>query len=302
MSEAGAEVRGKQLLATPLAPYTWFRVGGAADLLFLPADADDLAGFLARLPETTPVMALGVGSNIIIRDGGIDGVVVRLAGPAFSFVEVLPGDRVRVGAGALDAMVAKKAAEAGIAGLEFFRGVPGTIGGALRMNAGCYGGETKDVLVEAIALDRHGKRVVLSNADFGFSYRHSEVPDDLIFLEATFQGTPDAPEAILARMDAITASREASQPIREKTGGSTFANPDPEISGGRKSWQLIDAVGMRGASVNDAAMSEKHANFMINKGTATAADLEALGDSVIAKVEAETGVRLRWEIKRVGRR
>lgn len=293
-------VRGKLIPGQPLAPLTWFRVGGPADVLFQPADEADLSAFLAALPDDIPVTAIGVGSNLIVRDGGVAGVVIRLGGKAFSFVET-DGLRVRAGAAALDAAVARRAAEAGIAGLEFYRGVPGTIGGALRMNAGCYGSETKDVLVEAVALDRKGRRVVLSNADMGFTYRHTEAPDDLIFIEATFEGATDYPAAILARMEEITAKREASQPIREKTGGSTFANPDPETSGGRKSWQLVDAVGGRGLQIGGARMSDLHCNFMLNTGDATAADLEALGEEIRARVKAQAGVDLRWEIKRIGR-
>lgn len=292
-------VRGKLIPAQPLAPLTWFRVGGPADVLFQPADEADLAAFLAALPDDVPVTAIGVGSNLIVRDGGVAGVVVRLGGKAFSFVET-DGLRVRAGAAALDAAAAKRAAEAGIAGLEFYRGVPGTIGGALRMNAGCYGAETKDVLVEAVALDRQGRRIVLSNVDMGFTYRHTQAPEDLIFLEATFMGAADAPAAILARMEEITAKREASQPIREKTGGSTFANPDPEQSGGRKSWQLVDAVGGRGLQIGGARMSDLHCNFMLNTGDATAADLEALGEEVRARVLAHSGVALEWEIRRIG--
>lgn len=293
-------VRGKLIPAQPLAPLTWFRVGGPADVLFQPADEADLAAFLATLPADVPVTAIGVGSNLIVRDGGVAGVVVRLGGKAFSFVET-DGVRVRAGAAALDSAVARRAADAGIAGLEFYRGVPGTIGGALRMNAGCYGAETKDVLIKAVALDRQGRRVVLSNADMGFTYRHTEAPEDLIFIEATFEGAPDDPAAILARMDEITARREASQPIREKTGGSTFANPDPAQSGGLKSWQLVDAVRGRGLQIGGARMSDLHCNFMLNTGDATAADLEALGEEIRARVNAAHGVSLRWEIKRIGR-
>lgn len=293
-------VRGTLIPGQPLAPLTWFRVGGPADVLFQPVDEADLADFLAALPDDIPVTAIGVGSNLIVRDGGVAGVVVRLGGKAFSFVET-DGVQVRAGAAALDAAVARRAAEAGIAGLEFYRGVPGAIGGALRMNAGCYGAETKDVLVEAVALDRKGRRVVLSNADMGFSYRHAEAPEDLIFTQATFAGTADDPAAIRARMEEITAKREASQPIREKTGGSTFANPDPAQSGGLKSWQLVDAVGGRGLQIGGARMSDLHCNFMLNTGDATAADLEALGEEVRARVAAAHGVTLRWEIRRIGR-
>jgi UDP-N-acetylmuramate dehydrogenase len=210
------------------------------------------------------------------------------------------GMRVTAGAGCIDAQVAKAAAKAGVAGLEFFRGVPGTIGGAIRMNAGAYGGEVKDVLVEAIAYDRQGARHVLTNAGLGFSYRHCSAPEDFIFTSATFEGRPDDPAAIAARMEEISEKREATQPIRERTGGSTFANPDPEISGGRKSWQLIDEIGGRGRVVGDAQVSTHHCNFMINRGKATAADLEALIESLRKDVLTKTGVELHWEIKRIG--
>ncbi len=294
-------IRGKVEYGAPLAPYTWFRVGGPADALVQPADEEDLAAFLAGCPDDVPVTVLGVGSNVIIRDDGVEGVVIRLAPRGFGQVDALPGQQVRAGAAALDAAVARKAADAGIAGLEFFRGVPGTIGGALRMNAGCYGAETKDVLLEAAAYDRAGRRHTLSNADFGFRYRHTQAPPDLIFTSGLFQGRPDDPDAIRARMDAITAKREASQPIREKTGGSTFKNPDPALSGGRSSWQCVDAAGLRGHRRGGAQMSDLHANFMINTGEATAADLEGLGEEVIALVRERLGVTLEWEIKRIGR-
>lgn len=288
-------VRGKLLLHEPLAPYTWFRVGGPAQALFLPADEADLAQFLAALPGETPLLALGVGSNVIIRDGGLGGVTVRLAGRAFGAVEALPGARLRVGAGVLDAQAAKAAARAGLAGLEFLAGIPGTIGGALAMNAGCYGAELKDVLVEARALDRGGRQVRLSNADFGFRYRGNSLSEPLVFVEAVLQGRPDAPEAITVRMAEITQRREASQPIREKTGGSTFKNP-PEGS----AWRLVDAAGMRGARRGGAMVSEQHANFLINTGEASAADIESLGEAVRAAVLAHSNVLLEWEIKRLG--
>jgi UDP-N-acetylmuramate dehydrogenase len=292
-------VRGKIEPGVGLAPFTWFRVGGPAEALFQPADEDDLVAFLKACPADIPILAVGVGSNLIVRDGGVAGVVIRLTPRGFGQVET-DGVRVTAGAACLDAMVAKKSAEAGIAGLEFYRGVPGTIGGALRMNAGCYDTETKDVLLSCVAYNRRGERIVLSNADMGFTYRHTIADDDLIFVSATFQGTQDDPAEILARMDAITARREASQPIRDKTGGSTFKNPDQVQSGGRKSWQVIDDAGLRGHTIGGAQMSEKHCNFMINIGDATAADLEALGDHVIATVKATQGVDLHWEIKRVG--
>ncbi len=292
-------VRGKLEASVTLAPFTWFRVGGPAEVLFQPADEDDLADFLRACPADIPILAVGVGSNLIVRDGGVPGVVIRLSPRGFGQI-FTNGLTVTAGAACLDASVAKKAAEAGIAGLEFYRGVPGTIGGALRMNAGCYGSETKDVLVSCVAYDRAGQRHEISCTDMGFTYRHTTAPADLIFVSATFQGTADDPAAILARMDAITQKREQSQPIRDKTGGSTFKNPDPVQSGGRKSWQVIDAAGLRGYQIGGAQMSEKHCNFMINTGTATAKDLEALGEHVIQQVKATQGVDLHWEIKRIG--
>jgi UDP-N-acetylmuramate dehydrogenase len=294
-------VRGQLLRGERLAPFTWFRVGGPADALFLPADADDLSQFLAALPRETPLLPIGVGSNLIVRDGGVPGVVVRLAGRAWAQIEPLGGARIRAGAGALDSMLAKGAAKAGVAGLEFYVGVPGSVGGALTMNAGCYGRETKDVLVEATALDRQGRRLTLSNADFGFTYRHNALPEDLIFLDATFQGTPDDPAAIAARMAEITAKRETSQPIREKTGGSTFKNPLAPSGEKLSAWRLVDEAGMRGRRRGGAQVSEKHANFLINTGDATAADIEGLGEDVRAAVKAKHGVELEWEIKRLGR-
>ena len=292
-------VRGKLEASVTLAPFTWFRVGGPAEVLFQPADEADLADFLRLCPADIPILAVGVGSNLIVRDGGVPGVVIRLSPRGFGQIST-DGLQVTAGAACLDASVAKRAAEAGIAGLEFYRGVPGTIGGALRMNAGCYDSETKDVLVSCVAYDRAGQRHEFSCADMGFTYRHTTAPADLIFVSATFQGTAGDPAEILARMDAITQKREQSQPIRDKTGGSTFKNPDPVQSGGRKSWQVIDAAGLRGYQIGGAQMSEKHCNFMINTGTATAKDLEALGEHVIQQVKATQGVDLHWEIKRIG--
>ena len=293
--DALPEVRGRLLRDEPLAPFTWFRVGGAADVLFLPADAEDLAALLKALPTEVPVTVLGVGSNVIVRDGGVEGVVVRLAGRAFGQIAV-EGLRVTAGAAALDAAVARAAAKAGVAGLEFYAGIPGSVGGALTMNAGCYGSETKDVLVSAWGIDRTGARREFVLADFGYTYRHSQAPADIIWIEATYEGRADAPEAIQARMDEITARREQSQPIREKTGGSTFKNPE-----GHSSWKLVDAAGWRGKPFGGAMFSPLHANFMINTGEATAADLEALGEAVRADVKASTGIDLHWEIKRIGR-
>ena len=294
-------VRGQLLRGESLAPFTWFRVGGPADALFLPADADDLAQFLAALANDVAVLPIGVGSNLIVRDGGVAGVTVRLAGRVFAQIEPLEGARIKVGAGCLDSMLAKGAAKAGVAGLEFYVGVPGTIGGALTMNAGCYGRETKDVLVEATVITRSGERVTIPASEFGFSYRHNALPDGLIFLDATFQGTQDDPAAINARMAEITAKREASQPIREKTGGSTFKNPIAANGEKLSAWKLNDEAGMRGYRRGGAQVSEKHANFLINTGEATAGDIEGLGEDVRAAVKAKHGIELEWEIKRVGR-
>ncbi|HEY2753010.1 UDP-N-acetylmuramate dehydrogenase [Phenylobacterium sp.] len=296
------EVRGKLLRDEPLGPFTWFRVGGPADVLFLPQNEADLAGFLAGLDPATPVTVLGVGSNTLVRDGGVEGVVIRL-GKAFAAIEPQAGEteerrRIFAGAAALDAAVAREAASAGITGLEFLRGVPGAIGGALVMNAGCYGSETQNVLVEAYALNRSGQRLTLSNADLGYSYRKSAraAAEPLIFLGGLFEGLADDPAAIAARMDEITTRREQTQPIREKTGGSTFKNPP-----GHSSWKLVDEAGWRGRPFGAAMFSPLHANFLINTGEATAADLEGLGEAVRADVKAKTGVELEWEIKRIGR-
>ena len=289
-------VRGKLLFDEPLAPFTWFRVGGPAEVLFLPADDEDLAAFLRALPNGVPRRALGVGSNVIIRDGGVEGVVIRCAGRAFGEV-LVDGDLVIAGPAALDAQVARAAANAGLAGLEFLVGIPGTIGGALTMNAGCYGRETKDVLVSATGFDRTGAFRIWENQDFGFTYRHTVVPENGMFwTQAVFRGTPDDPEAVKARMAEISSRRETTQPIREKTGGSTFKNPP-----GHSSWKLVDDAGWRGKLYGGAKFSELHSNFMINTGEATAADLEGLGEAVRADVLAKTGVQLDWEIKRIGR-
>jgi UDP-N-acetylmuramate dehydrogenase len=287
-------VRGSLVRGAPLKDLVWFRAGGPAEVLFRPADADDLAGFLATRPESLRISVIGVGSNLLVRDGGIPGVVVRLSS-AFGKIET-DGTRVRAGAAALDGAVARAAADAGIAGIEFLRGVPGTIGGALKMNAGCYGRELKDVFVEATAIDEKGNKIRLSSADMGFEYRKARgASDDLIFVEAVLEGTPDEPAAIRARMEELSANREASQPIKSKTGGSTFKNPP-----GHKAWQLIDEAGCRGLMVGAAQVSEKHTNFLINTGEATAAELEALGEDVRKRVKEKSGIVLEWEIKRVG--
>jgi UDP-N-acetylmuramate dehydrogenase len=286
-------VRGTYQFGAALKDLVWFRAGGAAEVLYRPADADDLAEFLAKRHPGTPVMVVGVGSNLLVRDGGIPGVVIRLPA-AFGKVEI-EGLRLRAGAAALDAAVSRRAADAGIAGLEFLRGVPGTIGGALRMNAGCYGSEINDVFVEATAIDLHGVKHTLKPAEMVFSYRKSNVPDDLIFVEAVLEGIKDEPAAVRARMDELLARREASQPIKSKTGGSTFKNPP-----NAKAWQLIEDAGCRGLKVGDAQVSDVHCNFLINLGGASAAEIEALGEQVRARVKEKSGIELEWEIKRVG--
>jgi UDP-N-acetylmuramate dehydrogenase len=289
------ELRGRISVNEPLAPYTWFRVGGPAQILFMPADEADLAYFLARLPREIPLTVIGLGSNLIVRDGGVAGVVIRLSAKGFGDIAVEDGHRLRVGAAVPDVKAARAAADAGIDGLAFYRGIPGGIGGALRMNAGAHGGETKDTLIEARGVDRDGTLRVFSNADMGYSYRHCSAPESVIFTQALFQGRPGDPAAIVAEMDRITAAREASQPIREKTGGSTFKNPE-----GGKAWQLIDAAGCRGLVVGDAQVSEMHCNFLINRGAATAADIENLGETVRRRVRETSGFDLHWEIRRIG--
>ncbi len=286
-------VRGTYTSDAPLKDLVWFRAGGPAEILFRPADAEDLATFLAAKPADTRVSVIGVGSNLLIRDGGIPGVVVRLPGAMGK--TTIDGTRITAGAAALDAAVAKLAADAGIAGLEFLRGIPGTVGGALRMNAGCYGREIKDIFVEATAIDGTGNVVTLTAADMGFVYRKAQIPDDLIFVSAVFEGTRDDPAMVRARMDKLVADREASQPVKTRTGGSTFKNPP-----GHKAWQLIDEAGCRGLMHGAAQVSQLHCNFLINTGDATAADIEALGEEVRARVRAKSGVELEWEIKRVG--
>jgi len=292
-------VRGSLTMGAALKDLVWFRAGGPAEVLFRPADAEDLANFLAARPQDLRVSVIGVGSNLLVRDGGIPGAVVRLSS-TFGRIEILDGEgggtRVRAGAAALDGAVARAAADAGIAGLEFLRGVPGTIGGALRMNAGCYGRELKDIFVEAAAIDGKGNRITLSAADMGFEYRKARgAADDLIFVEAVLEGSRDEPAAIRARMEELSANREASQPIKSRTGGSTFKNPP-----GHKAWQLIDDAGCRGLKIGAAQVSEKHTNFLINTGEATAAELEALGEEVRRRVKDKSGITLEWEIKRVG--
>ncbi|MGE0039413.1 MAG: UDP-N-acetylmuramate dehydrogenase [Xanthobacteraceae bacterium] len=287
-------LRGRLLANEPLAPLTWFRVGGPAQVLFMPENEADLAYFLGQLPVDIPVMVVGLGSNLIVRDGGVPGVVIRL-GRGFGDVKVEPGERVRAGTAVPDVKVSRTAQEASIAGLAFFRGIPGAIGGALRMNGGAYGRETKDALIEARGVDRQGNVQVFGNADLHYTYRHCGAPDDVIFTEALFQGAPGDAKAIAAEMDKITESREATQPIKSRTGGSTFKNPL-----GHKAWQLIDAAGCRGLKVGDAQVSEMHCNFLINLGNATATDIEMLGETVRRRVKENSGVDLEWEIKRIG--
>ncbi len=293
-------VRGTLRENIPLAPYTWLRVGGAADVFFMPKDDADLAHFLSAVPDDIPVHILGAASNTLIRDGGVEGVVIRL-GPSFGQIKNLGKTKMRAGAAALDKKFALTAASHGIGGLEFFAGIPGTIGGALRMNAGCYGGETKDVVKTIHALDRSGRLEILDVSDMDYAYRHCGAAAELIFLSAEFEGYADEPGAVRGRIDEITNRREGSQPIREKTGGSTFKNPDKQQSAGRGAWQVIDAAGGRGFRVGGAQMSKKHCNFMINTGQASAADLEGLGEAIRAMVKDKEGVDLHWEIKRIGR-
>ncbi|MCH2394607.1 UDP-N-acetylmuramate dehydrogenase [Oceanibaculum sp.] len=287
-------VRGRYTEDADLAKTTWFRCGGPAEVLFRPADADDLVEFLATRPADVPVTVIGVGSNLLIRDGGVPGVVIRLA-RGFTEVTLEEGDRLRAGAGALDLNVALTAQQAGLTDLEFFSGIPGTVGGALRMNAGAYGGEIKDVLVEAEAVDPFGKRHRLDAAAMGFSYRRSEVPAGWIFLSALLQARKGDPASIAQRMADIRKSREETQPTRARTGGSTFKNPE-----GHKAWQLIDKAGCRGLRIGDAMVSDKHCNFLINTGAATATDIETLGEEVRRRVFETSGIRLDWEIRRIG--
>ncbi|XWN33108.1 MAG: UDP-N-acetylmuramate dehydrogenase [Devosia sp.] len=296
ISAAFADVglRGRLESNRLLAEMTWFRVGGPAQLLFTPADEADLAAFLRARPTEVPLTILGLASNTLVRDGGIPGAVVRLSPRGFGYARA-DGVRLTVGAAIPDVMAARAAAEAGIDGLAFYRGIPGSIGGALTMNAGAYGSETKDCLVSARAMDRLGNVITLQNEDFGFSYRQSNVPVGLIFTEATFEGVPGDREAILKAMDLITEKREETQPVRSRTGGSTFKNPP-----GHKAWQLIDAAGCRGLTIGGAQMSELHCNFMLNLGEATADDLERLGETVRGRVRDTSGVALEWEIKRTG--
>ena len=287
-------VRGRLTRDAPLAPLVWFKSGGAAQQLFEPADADDLAAFIARLDPEVPVMALGLGSNMIVRDGGVPGVVVRLGKP-LAKVERVDAVTLRCGGGASGILVSSTARDAGIAGVEFLRSIPGTVGGFVRMNGGAYGRETADILVECDVILRSGERVTLPAGALRYSYRHSELPEQTIVVSATFRGVAGDPQAIGAEMDRIAAEREASQPLRSRTGGSTFKNPP-----GHKAWSLIDAAGCRGLQIGGAQVSEKHCNFLLNLGNATSADIERLGEEVRRRVLEKTGIALEWEIQRIG--
>lgn len=289
------DLRGRLSANAAMADITWFRVGGPADILFTPADEADLAYFLKHLKAGTPVTVVGLGSNLLVRDGGVEGVVIRL-GRGFGDIKVEEGRRIRAGTAVPDVKVARAAAEAGIAGLAFYRGIPGSIGGALRMNAGAHGRETKDVLVEARAVDRQGTIHVLDLADMGYTYRHCGVPADWIFTEALYQGTPGDPAEIAKQMDEVATYREQNQPIKERTGGSTFKNPP-----GHSAWKLIDAAGCRGLRVGGAKVSEMHCNFLINDQNASGEDVETLGETVRKRVRESSGVTLEWEIIRLGR-
>jgi len=294
LKAAMPDLRGRLLANESLAPLTWFRVGGPAQVLFTPADEDDLAYFLGALPAELAVHVVGVGSNLIVRDGGLPGVAIRLSPRGFGEAGA-SGDVVTAGAAALDKRVAEVAAAANLSGLEFFFGIPGTIGGALRMNAGANGAETKDVMIEASGVGRDGTKHSFANADMKFVYRNSGVDPAIVFTAVRFRGTPAAPEAIRARMNEVQAHRETAQPIREKTGGSTFKNPP-----GHSAWKLIDAAGCRGLRVGGAQVSDMHCNFLINTGDATAHDIETLGETVRARVKQSCGIELKWEIKRIG--
>ncbi len=287
-------VRGRVAIDAPMSAVTWFRTGGPADILFQPADADDLALFLSGLPGDVPVMVVGVGSNLMVRDGGIAGVVIRLSAKGFGTIET-DGLRITAGAAVPDKMVAAAARDAGIGGFHFYHGIPGAIGGALRMNAGANGVETRERVVEVHAIDRKGARHVLTNAEMGYAYRHADAPADLIFTDAVFEGYKEDKAAIQAAMDAVQHHRETTQPVKEKTGGSTFKNPE-----GTSAWKEIDRAGCRGLMIGAAQMSPMHCNFMINTGGATSHDLETLGETVRTRVLDTSGIRLEWEIKRIG--
>lgn len=289
------EVRGRLIPNQMLSEITWFRVGGPAQLYYQPADEADLQFFFKHLPKDIPVTVIGLGSNLLVRDGGIDGVVIRLSAKGFGSIEVLDGQRLRVGTALPDVKVATAAADAGIDGLTFYRGIPGGIGGALYMNAGCYGTETRDRVVELRGITRDGEIVTVTNAEMGYRYRKSNGPEGVVFTSAIYQGTPGDPDDIRDRMKEITETREGSQPVKSRTGGSTFKNPD-----GHSSWKLIDAAGCRGLQVGNAQVSEMHCNFLLNLGEASALDIETLGETVRNRVRASSGISLKWEIRRMG--
>jgi len=287
------ELRGRLLANQSLAELTWFRVGGPAQVFYIPEDENDLAYFLRNLPIEIPVYVIGAGSNLIVRDGGVPGVIIRL-GRGFNEVKIEDGQRIRAGAAMLDVKVAREAQKAGIAGLAFYSGIPGSIGGALRMNGGAYGGETKDVLIEARGVDRTGKPKIYTNAEMEFSYRHCGVSEDVVFTSALFRGRAGDPAAIATEMAEIKVKREESQP-RNRTGGSTFKNPP-----GKSAWKLVDEAGCRGLTIGGAQVSPLHSNFLISSDSARAADIEMLGETVRERVKAHSGIELEWEIKRIG--
>jgi len=293
------KVRGVYTANAPMRDLTWFRAGGPAEVLYRPADVGDLQTFLREKPDDVPITIVGVGSNLIVRDGGVPGVVIRLGG-ALGKIEVLDGSRVRAGAAALDMAVARAAGEAGIEGLEFLRGIPGSIGGGLRMNAGAYGGEFKDVLIEVTVVDGQGNLLTFTPETLGMRYRHTDTPEGIIFVAALFQGREGVRADILARMEEITSKRESTQPVKTRTGGSTFRNPDLTLSGGKKAWQLIDEAGCRGLKRGEIMVSDLHCNFLVNLSEAKGNEIEALGEEVRARVKAASGVDLEWEIKRIG--
>lgn len=289
-------IRGKLTPNQPMSAVTWFRTGGPAQLMFQPADEDDLAAFLTRLPKEVPILPVGLGSNLLIRDGGLEGVVIRLSARGFGSIDQVGETRLKAGAAVPDKRLSEAAAKAGLGGFAFYTGIPGGLGGALRMNAGAHGTETRDRMVELTAIDRDGNRHVLSNAEMGYAYRHSSASRDLVFTSAVFEGISQDETAVRQEMADVVEHREKAQPIREKTGGSTFKNPP-----GTSAWKEVDAAGCRGLCVGGAQMSEMHCNFMINTGSATGHDLELLGETVRSRVLKHSGIRLEWEIKRLGR-
>ena len=297
--DALSHIAGNLAAHAPLAPLSWFRAGGPAELLYRPESRTELSACLAALPAGVPVCVIGAGSNLLVREGGVPGLVVHL-GAEFAAIEVLPGNRIRVGAGAMDVKLAVAARDAAIAGFEFLRGIPGMLGGAVKMNAGAYGGEISDIFVSASGIDRQGNSIQFGPAEADFSYRHSAIPDDVILTDIVLQGVPGDTDRISARLAEVAATRAAAQPVNQRTGGSTFRNPPADLAGGRKAWELIDAAGCRGLRLGRAMVSEKHCNFLINTGGATADELEALGELVRERVKANSRIDLVWEIRRIG--